>query len=84
MAAKHKFLKFVLTAKTFAAIRAETREWLIECKCGHKRDLWDAGGVRYRAAGEPREYYKCPRCGKRTWHKIRKKTDAEKQEIEVK
>jgi hypothetical protein len=81
MPAEHKFLKFILPARAFAAIEAGTRQWLIECPCGHKRDLWDAGGVRHKGVGEPRQYHKCPKCGRGTWHKIRKKTDVEKQQL---
>ena len=81
MPAEHRFLKFILPAKGFAAVRAGTKEWLAECPCGHKRDIWDSGGVRYKAAGEPRCGGYCPACRKNTWHKIRKKTEAEKREI---
>jgi len=81
MPAEHKFLKFILPAKAFDAVRKGTKLWLIECPCGHKRDFWDAGGVRYKAVGEPRQYLKCPKCGRGTWHKIRKKTDVERQQI---
>jgi hypothetical protein len=81
MPAEHRFLKFILPAKAFAAVRAGTKEWLAECPCGHKRDIWDSGGVRYKAAGEPRCLGHCPACRKNTWHKIRKKTAAEKQAI---
>ena len=81
MPAEHGFLKFILPAKAFAAVRAGTKKWLAECQCGHKRDFWDAGGVRYMAKGGERNYTRCPACGKSTWHKIRKKTESEKQEI---
>jgi len=83
MAAEHKFLKFILPERAFIAVRDGTRLWLIECPCGHKRDLWDVGGVRYKAAGEPRNYCKCPKCDKGTWHKVRKKTEEEKEEVAV-
>jgi hypothetical protein len=78
---KHRFLKFILPSRTFEAVKAGTKEWLMECPCGHMRDVWDEGGTRYKAAGEPRHKCKCPKCGKNTWHKIRKKTYEEKQTI---
>ena len=77
MAAEHKFLKFILPAKAFAAVEAGTRQWLIECPCGHKRDYWEAGGVRFKAVGEPRQWSPCLQCGKWKWHKVRKKTEGE-------
>ena len=80
MAAEHKFLKFILPNSLFEAAKASTKRWLLECPCGHKRDLWDAGGVRGNGT-EQVTYCKCPECGKRTWQKKRKKTELEKQEI---
>lgn len=74
MAAIQSFLRFLLPAKAFDAVRTGTREWLMACPCGHTQDLWDAGGVRYMAAGEPRRLRSCPECGQATWHTIRKKT----------
>jgi hypothetical protein len=73
----HRFLRFFLPARAFQAVETATRQWLAECPCGHKRDLWDAGGVRYGGAGRPRQLALCPQCGKRTWHVIRKKTERE-------
>lgn len=78
MPAEHRFLKFILPPKAFAAVRADTKEWLAECPCGHKRDIWDSDGVRYKACGEPRRLARCPACGKATMHKTRKKTELEK------
>ena len=81
MPAKHRLLKFILPAKAFAAVKAGSREWLAECPCGHNRNVWDAGGVRYKAAGKPRQLAYCPACGKRTMHKIRKMTESEQRMI---
>jgi len=81
MPAEHRFLRFILPARAFAAVRDATKEWLAECPCGHKRDVWDSGGVRYKAAGEPRRLEHCPVCCRSTMQRIRKKTEAEKREI---
>lgn len=77
------FLRTILPASWFAAVREGTKEWLVECKCGHKRDLWDLGGVRYKAAGEPRQLMPCSACHERTWHKVRKKTSEERATLGV-
>lgn len=80
MPEKHRFLKFILPEKWFEAVKAGTKQWLIECRsCGHKRDIWDEGGIRYKAAGEPVSLGVCPICNKKTWHKARKKNEEEKQ-----
>jgi hypothetical protein len=81
MIAEHRFLKFILPTRWFEAVRAGTKKWIAECPCGHKRDLWDAGGVRWMAAGEPRQMARCPVCGKGTWLRIRKKTGEERVEF---
>jgi hypothetical protein len=78
---EHRFLKFVLPAKAFAAVKAGTKEWLMECSCGHKQDFWDSGGVRYKATGEPSRLGRCPSCGKNTMQKIRRKNVSEKREF---
>jgi hypothetical protein len=81
MVAEHRFLKWLLPAAGFEEVKSGTKRWLAECPCGHKRDLWDSGGVRYLAAGKPRQLATCPACGKATWHRIRRKSDTERAEI---
>ena len=81
MSTPHRFLKIILPETLFEKIKAGTKLWLLECPCGHKRDLWNAGGLRYKAVGEKRQYLKCPECGKGTWHKVRMKTEVEKGQI---
>ncbi|WP_232667035.1 hypothetical protein [Pseudonocardia sp. TRM90224] len=45
-----------------AAIEAESREWRTSCECGHEFSVWDAGGVRFKAAGSPTVAIRCPSC----------------------
>ena len=73
----HAFLKFILPPKLFAAIESATREWAIVCPCGETQDLWDAGGVRFKGAGEPKQMMRCKACGKLTAHTVMKKTPKE-------
>ena len=73
-----KILEFLLPDRAFSAIREGTKLWLIECRCGHKQDFWEAGGIRYKAVGEPRQLYKYPKCRNITLHKVRRKTEMEK------
>src|ERR671911_1312943 len=63
-------------AETAAAIEAHSRAWRVRCPhCGFERWIWDLGGVRYRAAGKPRMFARCPRCGATGWHKVEKAAD---------
>jgi hypothetical protein len=53
-----------------ASMEADSRRWICRCPCGHERSIWDLGGIRWKAAGEPRKWLRCPPCGKRTWHRV--------------
>jgi len=60
-----------LLPKTWAAsMEAHSRSWMVRCSCGFSRSIWDLGGIRWKAVGEPRSYMKCPECHQRSWHKI--------------
>jgi hypothetical protein len=53
------------------AMEAESRGWMVQCpKCGAERSVWEMGGIRYKAAGSPRWYRRCPGCGKLAWLKV--------------
>jgi Bacterial PH domain len=73
-----RFIQWLLPRSLFDALRRGTRSFIIECRCGHQRDLWDAGGVK-GAGNQKSTLAKCPQCGKLRWHKKRKKTAEELQ-----
>jgi hypothetical protein len=50
MTGAQRFLQIILPQILFDALRSGTQNWLLECPCGHKRDLWNAGGVKGGAA----------------------------------
>ena len=55
----------------FAAMERESRLWKAECpNCRADTPLWEMGGVRYRAAGEPKKRMRCPACGQTGWLRI--------------
>jgi hypothetical protein len=65
------------------SLEAGTRGYLLECPCGSQRDLWEAGGVKYRGNLE-KKLARCPACGRRTWHTARRKTYSERRrEVEA-
>jgi hypothetical protein len=41
----------------------ESREWVSHCACGTTFSVWDAGGIRFKAKGEPKQKMRCPACG---------------------
>ena len=50
---------------TASDFERESREWKVDCrKCGHRSDVWQMGGVRWKAAGEKWQLLRCRGCGK--------------------
>jgi DNA-directed RNA polymerase subunit RPC12/RpoP len=65
-----RLFKAILPAEWARAMEADSRSWMVRCPCGFARSVWEMGGIRWKAAGEPRVYRKCPECGQRSWHKV--------------
>ena len=52
------------------SMRAESQRWMMRCPCGFESSVWEAGGIRWKAKGNPRRLMVCPRCNQRTWHEL--------------
>jgi DNA-directed RNA polymerase subunit RPC12/RpoP len=77
MSSIQKFLMGVLPARWAAAMESESRSWKVRCPCGAETSVWDLGGIRWGAAGQPKRYLKCQKCGQATWHTLyRERPDA--------
>jgi len=59
----------VVPAGVRASMERDSRAWKLTCPCGHTRSIWEIGGIRWKAAGEPRKLLRCPACGKLRWHR---------------
>ena len=70
MTSIQKFFVAILPPRWAAAMEAESRSWIARCSCGFARSIWDMGGIRWGAAGQPRRYLSCPQCGKASWHTV--------------
>lgn len=44
-------------------MEAESREWVSDCACGRTFSVWDVGGIRFKAKGNPTQRLCCPDCG---------------------
>jgi hypothetical protein len=53
---------------------AGSRSWMMRCECGFEMSVWEAGGIRWKAAGNPRRYMRCSGCGQSSWHTVYRKT----------
>ena len=56
------------------AIEAESRSWIMTCPCGGEQSVWDAGGIRYKATGNPSRLAYCPKCEQNTMHALHKRS----------
>ncbi|MGD9116923.1 MAG: hypothetical protein PVJ61_07105 [Dehalococcoidia bacterium] len=62
----------ILPGKLAKSMEAESRAWMMRCPCGHEISVWEAGGVRYKAAGKSLRLRRCEQCGRATWHRLYK------------
>ncbi|MBK7199531.1 MAG: phage terminase large subunit family protein [Anaerolineae bacterium] len=62
-----RFLMAVLPKRWADAMRAESQAWQMRCNsCGATRSVWDAGGIRWKAAASRKQaLVYCPQCGER-------------------
>jgi len=65
-----RFILAFVSSKIAESMEAHSRSWMVRCKCGHSRSIWDLGGIRWKAAGKPRIYGRCPQCNTRSWHTL--------------
>jgi hypothetical protein len=56
------------------SMEKESRSWMARCStCGLSRSIWDLGGIRWGAAGNPRRRLHCLKCNAMAWHVIEQK-----------
>ncbi len=75
--AKHLMLRLLLPPPAYRAVERSSRQWIIECKCGYREDLWDAGAVHLKSKPGPKQLRYCEHCRGTTWHTTRRKADME-------
>lgn len=52
-------------------MEAESRKWMAICsECKSEKSIWEHGGIRWKAAGNPSRRLKCDSCGRITWHSL--------------
>ena len=66
-----KFVGLFVSKRKKEVIKQESNRWGFVCaSCGQRTGIWDAGGIRYKAKGNPSVYMKCPKCGKGAMQEI--------------
>ncbi len=73
-----KLVLTLLPKRWSQAIQAESQSWLLRCTvCGATRSVWDAGGIRYKAASVgKRTMGWCAQCGRWRALAVERKTGA--------
>jgi hypothetical protein len=54
----------LLSDRLFASLQAESQSWVMTCPCGAETSIWDMGGIRWKAAGQPRRMGRCGTCSR--------------------
>ncbi len=71
------FIMWFMSKEMKAKAEADARRWGFVCeKCGQRSSIWEIGGLRYKAIGEPISLVMCPKCGHKGMHKITYQADA--------
>jgi rRNA maturation endonuclease Nob1 len=74
MSGIQNFARKFLPASWAASMEKESREWMLRCQgCGAERSVWEMGGIRWKAAGNPTRLMHCGHCGALTRHTTYKK-----------
>jgi len=69
-----RFFLAILPRRLGQAMENESRLWKLRClTCRSETSIWDAGGIRYLAAGRPRTLRRCSQFAYITWHETYKK-----------
>jgi len=69
MGVLRNLLLAIVPASWAESMERDSRGWKLVCPCGHTRSIWEIGGIRWKAYGEPRKLLRCPGCGRLRWHR---------------
>ena len=72
LSGSQRLFRRLSSPELFAAMARESRHWKAECpNCrADTTSVWGMGGIRYKAAGQPRRRARCPRCGQTRWLRV--------------
>jgi hypothetical protein len=65
-----KIAKFFSSDSFFEKMKEDSQKWKFDCDCGKTSNIWEIGGIRYKARGEQWSGIKCPACGKFAMRKV--------------
>ena len=59
--------RHVLGNRLYQSMRSESESWVMQCPCGAKTSVWEMGGIRWKASGQPRRMGRCGECERVFW-----------------
>ena len=63
MSGIQNFIKTILPASWAGSMEKESREWMMRCEtCNFQQSVWEHGGIRWKAAGNPTRKMICRNC----------------------
>ncbi|MBK8780220.1 MAG: hypothetical protein IPO22_00115 [Anaerolineales bacterium] len=69
-----RFSKAILSEAAFEDMKKSSDSWKVQCpNCKYERSVWEMGGIRWKAAGNPKMLRGCPNCNQQGWHLIYQK-----------
>lgn len=63
-----RLFKRLLPTSWSTSMEADSRQWMLRCPCGQEQSVWERGGIRWKASGNPKRLLPCTKCGQNTWH----------------
>jgi ssDNA-binding Zn-finger/Zn-ribbon topoisomerase 1 len=69
-----RFFLAIFPASWGRSMEESSRSWIVRCpNCNFERSVWELGGIRWKAAGNPKQKLLCPNCQQLGWHTIYRK-----------
>jgi hypothetical protein len=65
-----KMVRLFTSASRFEKIMEESKKYQFTCSCGKTSNIWEIGGVKYKATTGSLTGIRCPHCGKFRMQKI--------------
>lgn len=79
MSITQNIAKHLLSDRLYESLRGESQTWVMRCPCGAETSVWDMGGVRWKAAGEPQRMGTCRTCQRSFWGQVYRQADRTRQ-----
>lgn len=72
------FLLGLVPNRLARSMEAESRGWVVRCPCGAETSVWEMGGIRWGASGNPRRRVRCGDCGDVFFGRLERRKDSAK------